>query len=131
MTGIPAELLFAVFFAAVLFAQHLMRRSGERPQPGDAPQDAPQDAPVAQTQPAEQPVSARPRRASGTDVAAVSLAGAGRAAPRAMAAASSAGQPRQRSASISPLGGRRGLQRAIVNITLLGPCRAEEPHTTR
>ena len=125
MNSAPAELLYALLFAAVLLVQYLMKRFGGQPQPDDALQEAP----VPEAQPAEREASVPARGASVAEVPAVPLAAAKWAAPL-EAPAVGAAMPRRRSASRSLLTGRN-LQRAVVGMTLLGPCRAQEPHESR
>ena len=122
MNSAPAELLYALLFAAVLLVQYLMKRFGGQPQPDDALQEAP----VPEAQPAEREASVPE---SWGRVPEVPLAAAQWAAPL-EAPAVGAAMPRRRSASRSLLTGRN-LQRAVVGMTLLGPCRAQEPHESR
>lgn len=126
MNSVPAELLYALLFAAILFVQYLMKRFGGRPQPADALQEAPN----AEERPPEREVPAPASWASVAEVPAVSLAAAEWAA-RLEVPAANAAIPRRRSASRSLLGGGQDLQRAIVGMTLLGPCRAQEPPESR
>ena len=126
MNSAPVELLYALLFAAVLLAQYLMKRFGGRPQPGDALQEAP----IAEAQAAEREAPVPARWASVAEVPAVSFAAAEWTA-RLEAPAASAAMPRQRAASRSLLNGGPDLRRAIVGMTLLGPCRAQAPHESR
>lgn len=125
MNSAPAELLYALLFAAVLLVQYLMKRFGGRPQLDDALQEAP----MAEAQPAEREAPVPARWASAPEIPAVSLAAAQWAA-RLEAPVTGAAMPRRRAASRSLLSGRN-LQRAVVGMTLLGPCRAQEPHESR
>lgn len=120
MNSVPAELLYVLLFAAVLLVQYLLKRFG--PQPDDALQEAP----VAEEQAAEPEAPAPGGRGRTPELAAVSLAVAQWAA-RNEAPAAGAALPRRRCASRSLLSGRN-LQRAVVGMTLLGPCRAQQPH---
>ena len=72
MNSLPAELLYALIFAAVLLVQYLMKRLDGRPQPADALQEAP----VPEEQPAEREAPVPARWASVAEVPAVSLAAA-------------------------------------------------------
>lgn len=125
MNSAPAELLYTLLFAAVLLVQYLMKRFGGRPRPDDALPEAP----VPEAQPAERDASVPESWGRAPEVPAVSLAAAQWAA-RLEAPAASAAIPRQRAASRSLLTGQN-LQRAVVGMTLLGPCRAQEPHESR
>ncbi|MDP1525092.1 MAG: hypothetical protein Q8M20_04740 [Rhodocyclaceae bacterium] len=110
MKDIPTELLYVLMFLVVVLFQHLMRRFlpqepawNERlEQNPEAPEDAPA-APVASTSVASQ---------------------FGRnAAPE-----TSLAPPRRRFSRSSLMGSRREVQNAVVIATILGPCRAFEPH---
>lgn len=126
MNSAPAELLYALLFAAVLLVQYLMKRFGGRPQPDDALPEAH----IPEEQPPEREASGPGNWGRVPEVPAVSLAAAEWAA-RLKAPADSAGVPRQRSAARSLLNGGQDLRRAIVGMTLLGPCRAQEPPENR
>lgn len=126
MNSVPVELLYALIFAAVLLVQYLMKRLGGWPQPADALQEAP----APEELPPERDLPVPASWASVLEVPALSLAAAERAV-RLEATAANAAIPRQRSASRTLLGGGQDLRRAIVGITLLGPCRAQEPPESR
>ena len=115
MNSVPQELLFALLVAAVLLVQYLMKRLGRRPQPDDALQD--EHIPEEQAPEREASIAARWENVP--------------AIPAASFAAAGAAMPRRRHASKSLLGGGQELRRAIVGMTLLGPCRAEAPHQSR
>ncbi len=125
MNSAPAELLYALLFGAVLLVQYLMKRFGGRPQPDDALPEAP----VPEAQPAERDASVPESWGRVPEVAAGSLAAAQWTA-RLEAPAASAAMPRRRVASRKLLTGEN-LQRAVVGMTLLGPCRAQVPHESR
>ena len=126
MNSAPAELLYALLFAAVLLVQYLMKRFGGRTQPDDALQEAP----IAEAPPAERQAPVPARWASLEEIPAVSFAAA-EGTPRLEALAVSAAIPRQRAVARSLLNGGPDLRRAIVGMTLLGPCRAQAPHESR
>jgi hypothetical protein len=125
MNSAPTELLYVLLFAAVLLVQYLMKRFGARPQPDDALQEAP----MTEEQPAEREAPAAESWGRAPETAAVSLAAAQWTA-RLGAPAADAAMARRRAAARSLLSGRN-LQRAVVGMTLLGPCRAQEPHESR
>jgi hypothetical protein len=117
MNGFPTELLFALVLAGVMFVQHLMKRSGHWPQSDDEAQAAP----VTEVAPGEQdPLPCAPR-ASLPDLPAIPEAGAARAKAKA----------RQRMTVRALLDDGQDLQRAVVGMTVLGPCRALEPPERR
>lgn len=122
MNNAPAELLYALLFAAVLLVQYLMKRFGRRPQPDDALQEPKIPEELTPGREASVPGSWGRVPEVTVDSLAAAEGAAGRAAPAAGAAI-----PRQRSAARSLLNGGQDLRRAIVGMTLLGPCRAQEP----
>ena len=122
MNGVPAELFYALIFAAVLLVQYLMKRPGVPPQSDDTPQDEP----IAQAQPADLAAPVPARRESGADAAAAIFSTTERTA-RLGAPARGAATARQRTASRLLLSDWQDLQRAVIGMTLLGPCRALEP----
>lgn len=126
MNSVPAEFLYALIVAAILLVQYLLKRFGGRPQPADALQEAPVPDELRAQQEARVPAS----WARVAKVPAVSLAST-ESAVRLDAPAPKAEIPRERSASRALLGGREGLRSAIVCMTLLGPCRAQEPPESR
>ncbi|WBL64130.1 MULTISPECIES: hypothetical protein [unclassified Thauera] len=116
MKDVPAELLYVLIFLAIVLFQYLMKRFGPQAPPEPAWDErleqipeAPEDAPAASA------------------VSAPVAGGFGRsAAPEASRA-----PPRRRFSRASLLGGRREVQNAVVVATILGPCRAFEPHDIR
>ena len=126
MKNLPEELIYVLIFAAILLVQYLMKRYAGRPQPDDALQEAP----VPEAQPAEQEAPVPARGACGAEVPALSFAAAEWAA-RLRAPAVGAVMPRRRAAARSLLNGGTDLRRAVVGMTLLGPCRAQAPHDGR
>lgn len=115
----PAELIYALVFAAILLLQYVMKRFGLLPTPDAEPQQAP---PPQETAGHEAPQADRPGSAPSSPAA--SPAPPGRAAllgaPAATAATSTAGPASQL------LGSRQDLRRAVLSMTVLGPCRALE-----
>ena len=126
MNSVPAELLYALIIAAILLVEYLMKRFGGRSQPDDALQEAP----IPEEQLPEREASVPGNWGRVPEVPAVSLAAAEWAA-RLEAPAASAAIARQRSAARLQLNGGQDLRRAIIGMTLLGPCRAHEPPENR
>jgi len=119
MKGLPEELIYGLVFAAILLFQYLMKRFGPQEQ-----QDPAQHEPLPQI---PEEVAKTPALSS---VSSVAFGHFGRAeAPG--ATASPPTPPRRRFARRSLMGNRRDMQNAIVIATILGPCRAYEPHDIR
>ena len=114
MKGLPEELIYVLIFGAILLFQYLMKRFGPQQQ-----QQPAQDEPDA-----ELPAQAAPVAVS---VSSPSDALFGRSrAPEASSALA-----RRRFSRRSLMGNRRAVQNAIVIATILGPCRAYEPHDVK
>ena len=113
MKGIPTELLYVLMFLAVVLFQYLMKRFGPQ-----APEDPARDEGLAQNpEEVEAPVAVA--------VSGVAAGLSGRNATPRVA-------PARRRFSRSALMGSRGaVQDAVVVATMLGPCRAFEPHDVR
>lgn len=116
MKSVPAELLYVLMFLAIVLFQYLMKRFG--PQAPQEPTwderleqiaEAREDVPLAQAVPA----TADARFGWGP------------------APVSSLVPPRRRFSRASLMGARREVQNAVVVATILGPCRAFEPHDVR
>ena len=116
MKNLPEELIYGLIFGAVLLVQYLMKRFVPQPQPS-----SPQDELVAET--AEQKQAALQDSAG----SAASETGFGRSPPRGTAPASA----RHRFSRKALMANRRDVQNAIVIATIIGPCRAFEPHEVR
>jgi hypothetical protein len=113
MNSFPDELIYVLIFAAILLFLYVVQRIRRRQQ-----SEAPQDEPLPEIwgrAPAIPAVSPVPPERVG----------------RSEALAASAAIPRRRSAVRSLPGTRRDLRRAIVIMTILGPCRAFEPFDIR
>ncbi|MDP2430414.1 MAG: hypothetical protein Q8O33_00095 [Pseudomonadota bacterium] len=120
MSNLPEELIYVLVFGAIALFQYLMKRFGpqEEPLPPQALDDAfdpeleawemEQEAPLAQVVPAYPTGDAR--------------LGARVTPP--------APRPRRFSRK-SLMGSQRDVQNAVVIATILGPCRAFEPHDIR
>lgn len=125
MKGLPVELLFILFFAAMVLYNYIRQRAAGRrpPEPGQVepePVDIPESGwgrgsqdPTTWTEPAAPVQVPPPRRRS---------AAADTAAPA---------DRRRRFDRQTLLGSRRRVQDAFVVATILGRCRADEPHEER
>jgi hypothetical protein len=120
MKGLPEELIYALGFVALLLLQYLMKRFGpqqqqQQQQQQQSPQDEPDPEPLEQVQatPQTSPVSAL------SDIR-FGQSGALRV---------SSPVPRARFSRMALMGTRREVQNAIAIATILGPCRAYEPHS--
>ena len=114
--NLPEELIYGLIFGAVLLVQYLMKRFVPQPQPS-----TPQDELVLEN--ADQKQAAL----EDSPVSATSETQFGRSPPRGTAPAS-AGHRFSRKALLA---NRRDVQNAIVVATIMGPCRAFEPHEVR
>lgn len=116
MQSLPEGLIYALIFGVVLLLQYLMKRFGPQPQP-QAPQVDPDPQTLAQEQ-------------AWLEVPAVSTASDTRferaEAPRDFPAL--AVRRTRRFSRNALMGTRRDVQNAVVIATVLGPCRAFEPH---
>jgi hypothetical protein len=113
MERFPTELIYVLIFAAIVLFQYAMKRFAPQEQPESA-QDEQFARDEEETQPAPMPVPA----------AGVAVGHFGRSAAPSVSPALS----RRRFSRRSLLGSRREVQNAIVIATILGPCRAYEPH---
>ena len=116
MKGLPEELIYVLIFGAILLFQYLMKRFGPQPQP-----PSPQDEPVAEIPEQEQ---ATPETFSVVTASDIRFGRSG-------APSASTALPERRFSRRSLMGTRRQVQNAIVIATILGPCRAYEPHDIR
>jgi hypothetical protein len=112
----PDLLIYVLIFAAIVLFQYLMKRFGPQQQP-QPPQDEPEPELPAQEQAAAQVSPA----AAASDVR----------FGRSGAPSASIAFPERRFSRRALLGNRRDVQNAIVIATILGPCRAYEPHDIR
>lgn len=116
MKNLPEELIYVLIFAAIVLFQYLMKRFG--------PQQQPQSA-------QEEPVPEIPEQEQATpETSSVSIASDIRFG-RFGAPSASAALPQRRFSRKALMGNRREVQNAIVIATILGPCRAYEPHDIR
>ncbi len=116
MKGFPAELIYVLIVAGIVLFQYVMKRL--RPQ---AQQESVQNEPLAQI---PEEVKETPA-ASSVSHASAGLLGR----PEAPGVSSRLTRPRYSRGSL--MGARRDVQNAIVIATILGPCRAYEPHDVR
>lgn len=125
MKGFPPELVYVLIFGAVLLFNFLMQKAAKRQQE-EAARNAPveEEIPEEEWNPAPVVASVRPEPEE------VLVHRRSVAAP---AAAAPTTQPRRRLrvARQSLLGARWDIQEAVVVATILGRCRADEPHDVR
>lgn len=120
MKGFPVELLFVLAFIGIVLFNYLMQRAAQRRQQEEAaaqPQPQPQPLPEP-----EEPLEDYWGR---TPVPAPAAVVVPRPAPQAVQAEPPA--PRRAHPLHVLLRDRRALRRAIILMTVLGPCRAQEP----
>ncbi len=116
MKDYPPELIYVLLFAALLLFQFLKKRFAPREEEESMPEEPLPPIPAAV---AGAPPGAAPAAMEGSHW--------GRAEPRRAPIA-----PRRRRFSRKSLmGTRRSVQNAMVIATILGPCRAFEPHDVR
>jgi hypothetical protein len=120
MERIPIELLFVLAFIGIVLFNYLMQRAPRRRQQDEQPQ-AEAAAKAAAALNEEQPLEEMWGRSPAPAAAPVLVA---RAAPLAQAEPLA---PRRRHPLRALLRDKRNLHRAIVLMTVLGPCRAQEP----
>ncbi len=126
MNSLPPELLYLLVFGAFVLFQFLLKRFAKRRQ-SEAPQEVPlsQEEPIPQNEEPLPEIWGRPPA-----IRAVAPVLAERVA-RSQALVASATIARRRSAARSLLGTKLDLRRTIVIMTILGPCRAQEPPDNR
>ena len=132
MKNIPEELIYVLIFGAILLFQYLMKRFGPQQQPDEAPQEAPlpQEKPAAQEEFLPDIWGRAPAVPAVSPVTAASDIRFGRSeAPGATVMLP--GRRSRRFSRRALMGNRREVQNAIVIATILGPCRAYEPHDIR
>lgn len=123
MPNIPPELLYIIAFAAIGLVQYLLKRFAKRPEPEVLEELPPaQDAPV----PADEPLP----EVWGRPASAVAIVVAPRI-DRPRDAAPATTMARRPSAARLLLGTKSDLRRTIVIMSVLGPCRAQEPPDSR
>jgi hypothetical protein len=117
MDRFPTELIYVLIFAAIVLFQYAMKRFAPQQQEQQQ-QESAQDEQAAQYEEEARPVQ-RPFPAAN-----VATSHFGRSAAPGVSPAPS----RRRFSRRSLMGTRRKVQDAIVIATILGPCRADEPH---
>ena len=114
--NLPEELIYVLIFGAILLVQYLMKRFAPQPQPSSPrPEPAPEIA--------EQKLAAF----EGSPGSGAFDPRFGRSPKRGAAPAS----PRPRFSRKALMANRRDVQNSIVVATIIGPCRAFEPHEVR
>ena len=121
MDSLPPELLYALFFGAVLLFQYLMKRFG----PQQQEQEQEQPPPLEESDP-ELPAREQAPAPVFRAAAAVDIRFAQSKAPGASPALAE-----RRFSRRTLMGNRRDVQNAVVIAAILGPCRAFEPHEVR
>ena len=106
MKGLPEEAIYVLMFAFILLLQYLIKRFGPQPPQSTAPAQEQEEESVAVEAPAQTIDAGRFGRGT---------------APIA----------RRRYSRRALMGTRRDVQNAVVIATILGPCRAFEPHESR
>jgi hypothetical protein len=124
MERFPVELLYVLGFIAIVLFNFIAQRAARRRQQAEEAQAAPPPAQPA-APPPEEPLEDIWGR---TPAAARAPAPVARVAPL---PAPSAEPSRRRFPVRALLDDRRGLRRAIILMTVLGPCRAQEPPPRR
>ena len=116
MTDLREGMMYALIFGAMLLAQYLLKRFGPQRQPS-SPQDeiVPEIAVQEKAAPEVSPVSAAFDPRFG----------------RSASPGASPALPQRRFSRNALMGNRRDVQNAIVIATIVGPCRAFEPHEVR
>lgn len=122
MKDLPVELLYVLMLLAVVLFQYLMKRFGPQAPEDPAWDERPLPVPDAE---ADDAVTAATVAAAAFGVSGVAVGPVARNdAPRAAPA-------RRRFSRNALMGDRRAVQNAVVIATILGPCRAFEPHDIR
>jgi hypothetical protein len=125
MNNLPPELIYLLIFGAFALFQFLLKRFAKRRQ-SEALEEKPlpQEEPIREEEPLPEIWGRLPA------IPAVATALVERVA-RSQALVASATITRRRSAARSLLGTKLDLRRTIVIMTILGPCRAQEPPDNR
>lgn len=117
MKNLPEELIFVLIFgAAILLYQHLMKRFGPQQQ-----QQFPQEEPDPEFPEQEQAALETFPVSTASDIR----------FDRSEVPSASPLLPRRRFSRQALMGNRRDVQNAIVIATIVGRCRAYEPHDVR
>jgi hypothetical protein len=121
MDRFPTELIYVLIFAAIVLFQYLVKRFAPQEHEQEQQQESAQDEQAAQYEEEARPVQMP------FPVVDVATSHFGRSAAPVVSPAPS----RRRFSRSSLMGTRRKVQDAIVIATILGPCRAFEPHDSR
>ena len=125
MKNLPPELIYLLIFGAFALIHYLLKRFAKRRQPESLEgMPVPQDAPVPEEEPLPE-IWGRP-----PVVPAVAI-GLVERIDRSQALAASGTIARRRSAARLLLGTKLDLRRTIAIMTVLGPCRAQDPPDSR
>ena len=116
MKGLPEELIYVLIFGAILLFPYLMKRFGPQ-----QPPQSPQDEPVPEIPEQEQATPETSPVSTASDIR----------FGRSEVPSAFPPLPRRRFSRSALMGNRRDVQNAIVIATILGPCRAYEPHDVR
>ena len=122
MKSFPPELIFVLIFAAVLVVKFLMEKAARLRRAGSRPQPPPEDDEIAESEWNAARIAVLPPSQPQQEPA--WMARRGDATP----VASAHPRRRLRVARQALFGARWDLQEAIVVATILGRCRADEPH---
>ena len=124
MQNVTDVLIYGLLFGALLLIQYLIKRFGPQQQQPQLPHDDPDQEMLAQEQASLQAAQEVPAVSTASDIR------FGRAAAPGTAGALRV--RRQRPFARSALmGTRRDVRNAVVIASILGPCRAFEPHGSR
>lgn len=125
MKSFPPELIYVLIFVAIMLFQFMMKKLGQKvQQEQEEPQDPMPEEFVARTYEAATETAAAPPSVSKLAAGHFGRTEAPKAAPAAAPA-------RRRFSRRSLMGNRREVQNAVVIASILGPCRAFEPHDVR
>jgi hypothetical protein len=129
MERFPVELLYVLGFIAIVLFNFIAQRAARRRQQAEEAHAAPPPAQPAAPPPEEplEDIWGRTPAAARASAAASAPAPVARVAPLPAPAEPS----RRRFPVRALLDDRRGLRRAIILMTVLGPCRAQEPPPRR
>lgn len=119
MQSVREGLIYVLIFGALLLIQYLMKRFGPQQQP-----QSPQDDPDREIPAQEQASLEVPAVSTASDIQFARSAAQGSAAALRV-------RRRRPFARSALMGTRRDVRNAIVIATILGPCRAFEPHDSR
>ena len=120
MNGLPIEVILLLLFGIATVLNFLKRRAANKKRAAAASNAPPQEEEIPEEIWREQPAAQRPRTAA--DIL---------AKRRAEVPAVTPARPQRRFDRQTLLGSRRKVQDAFVLATIVGRCRADEPHEIR